>query len=175
MAKWIKIRMHEMHITGVKIAYYYICHTKLWLFSHDITMERGNENVELGRFLHESSYSGHKEVNIGDISIDFVRHGEEIEVHEIKKSRSMEKAHIMQVVYYLYYLKRRGIEAKGIIDYPKMRKRKEIELTEEYEKEIEKAMQEIERINSGPMPNPKRKKICKKCAYYEFCFGGDEE
>ena len=167
--------MHEMHITGVKIAYYYICHTKLWLFSHNITMERENENVELGKFLHESSYSGHKEVNIGDIAIDFVRRGKEIVVHEIKKSRSMEKAHIMQVVYYLYYLNQRGMEAKGVVDYPKLRRRQEVNLTEEYEKEIENAIREIERINTGQMPKPRRKGICKKCAYYEFCFGGDEE
>ncbi len=30
-----------MRITGVKIAYYFICHTKLWLFSHNIAEGNG--------------------------------------------------------------------------------------------------------------------------------------
>ncbi len=167
--------MNEMHITGVKVAYYYICHTKLWLFSHNITMEKESELVDLGRLIHEKSYREHRELQIGDIAIDFVRKGDKIEVHEIKKSRSMEKAHIMQVLYYLYYLKKRGIESIGIIDYPKARKRKKVELNEENEKEIEKTLKEIGKIVKGNMPPPMRKKICKKCAYYEFCFGGEDE
>ena len=167
--------MNEMHITGVKVAYYYICHTKLWLFSHNITMERESELVDIGRLIHEKSYKKHRELQIGDIAIDFVRKGDRIEVHEIKKSKSMEKAHIMQVVYYLYYLKKRGIEATGVIDYPKLRRRKNVELNEENEREIEKALKEIEKIVNGDMPPPERKKICKKCAYYEFCFGDENE
>ena len=81
----------------------------------------------------------------------------------------------MQVAYYLYYLKQRGIEAIGIIDYPKSKRRISVELDDEREKEIENTLREIKRIESGPMPAPRRKKICKKCAYYEFCFGGEDE
>jgi len=168
-------KMQEMHITGVKIAYYYICPTKLWLFSHNITMERENELVELGKLLHEKSYREHREVQIGDIAIDFIRRGEKIEVHEIKKSKKMEKAHRMQLLYYLYYLKKRGIEATGVIDYPKARKRLMLELNEDDEKEVESALREIERIVNGPMPPPRSRGICRKCAYYEFCFGGENE
>ena len=164
-----------MHITGVKVAYYYICHTKLWLFSHNITMERESELVDIGKLIHEKSYRDHRELQIGDIAIDFLRKGDRIEVHEIKKSRSMEKAHVMQVVYYLYYLRKRGIEATGVIDYPKLRRRKNVELNEENKREIEKALKEIGKIVNGDMPPPIRKKICKKCAYYEFCFGGENE
>ena len=168
-------KMQEMHITGVKIAYYYICPTKLWLFSHGITMEKESDLVALGKLIHETSYSGHREVQIGDIAIDFVRRGEKIEVHEIKKSKKMEKAHRMQVLYYLYYLKQRGINARGVIDYPKAKRRVYVELTPEDEMELEKALGDIERIINGRMPPPKRRGICKKCAYYEFCFGGENE
>lgn len=167
--------MKEMHITGVKVAYYYICHTKLWLFAHDITMEKESELVSLGKLLHETSYSGHREIQMEDIAIDFMRRGDKIEVHEIKKSRKMDRAHRMQILYYLYYLKQRGIEATGVIDYPKARKREIIELTPEYEKEIEMAIEDIERIVRNPMPLPKKRSICKRCAYYEFCFGGEDE
>ncbi len=164
-----------MHITGVKVSYYYICHTKLWLFSHDISMEKENELVSLGKLLHEKSYRSHREVQIGDIAIDFIRSGDKIEVHEIKKSSKMEKAHRMQVLYYLYYLKKRGIEAVGVIDYPKAKRRVHVELGPEDEKEVERTLEDIKRVVDGPMPKPKRKGICRKCAYYEFCFGGENE
>ncbi len=167
--------MQEMHITGVKVAYYYICHTKLWLFSHNITLERENELVEMGKLIHETSYKAHREVKIDDIAIDFIRRGEIVEVHEVKKSSKMEKAHRMQVIYYLYYLKERGIEARGVIDYPKARRRVVVELTPEDEEEIKSALKDIEIIIDGPVPPPHKKGICKKCAYYEFCFGGENE
>ncbi len=167
--------MQDMHITGVKVEYYYICHTKLWLFSHNITLERENELVEMGKLIHETSYREHREVRIDDIAIDFIRRGENIEVHEVKKSSKMEKAHRMQVIYYLYYLKKRGIEARGVIDYPRARRRVEVELTPEDEREIEETLRDIERIVEGPAPPPRKKGICRKCAYYEFCFGGEDE
>ncbi len=167
--------MEEVRITGVKVAYYYICHTKLWLFSHNITMEKDNELVELGKLIHSNTYRHHREIHIDDIAIDFIRAGEKIEVHEIKKSRKMEKAHRMQLLYYLYYLKQRGIDAVGVIDYPKIRKRERVTLEKDDVEEIENALGEIERIVRGDIPPPKRKGICKKCAYYEFCFGGEYE
>ena len=39
----------EDKITGVMIYYYFICKRKLWYFCHQITMEDGNENVQLGK------------------------------------------------------------------------------------------------------------------------------
>ena len=45
-----------MTITGVKVNYYCICKTKLWLFSHNIQMEKESEYVQMGKLIHESSY-----------------------------------------------------------------------------------------------------------------------
>ena len=47
----------EDKITGVMIYYYFICKRKLWYFCHQITMEDGNENVQLGKLLDENSYA----------------------------------------------------------------------------------------------------------------------
>ena len=41
---------------GLQVAYYTVCKRKLWLFSHGISMESENENVKLGKLLHEDSY-----------------------------------------------------------------------------------------------------------------------
>jgi len=47
-----------MTITGVKVNYYFICKTKLWLFSHNIQMEKESEDVLMGKLLYESRYGG---------------------------------------------------------------------------------------------------------------------
>lgn len=159
------------HTRGTEINYLFICPTKLWYFSHGVTMEQESEWVDLGKFLHEKSYFGEeKNIKIGPISIDFIKKGDIIEVHEVKKGKSMEKAHEMQALYYLYYLKRLGIRAKAILNYPKLRETKEITL-EGRKKEVEEAIKEVERIKSLPAP-PKsvKTKKCKKCAYYELCW-----
>ncbi|MEA2054551.1 MAG: CRISPR-associated protein Cas4 [Candidatus Thermoplasmatota archaeon] len=164
-----------MTITGVKVNYYFICKTKLWLFSHNIQMEKENEYVQMGKLIHGSSYRRAKKDIIIDnaISIDFVKNGDILEVHDIKKSRKMESAHRWQLLYYLYYLHQRGVDAIGILNYPLLNKKEVVEPKEQDFKEIEKIIEDIRNIVSGDMPQPIKRKLCKKCSYYEFCFGGE--
>jgi len=161
----------EIIFTGVQVNYYFICHRKLWLFSHNIGMERENEAVKIGKLLHEESYRGmEKDVLLDRISFDFIERKGKIIIHEVKKSRKMEKAHHYQLLYYIYSLKRRGVEADGVINYPLMKKVEKVRL--ENEEEIEAILDSIKSIVSMPSPPPaERKKYCKRCAYYEFCWG----
>lgn len=166
----------HMKITGVKINYYHICHTKLWLFSHNIALEHEHENVNIGKLLHEERYSKKKkDITIDNtISIDFVKqHNGVMELHEIKKTKKMEDAHLRQMLYYLYYLKKKGVEGKGVMNYPLLNQIREVELTPDGEKSIEEDIRGIEEIVTGRMPHPKRMRICPKCAYFEFCFCGE--
>ncbi|XRO77234.1 CRISPR-associated protein Cas4 [Methanocaldococcus sp. 10A] len=162
----------ELLIRGIEINYLYICKTKLWYFVKGITMEQESDFVDLGKFLHERSYFGEeKEVQIGSIKIDFIKKHDIIEIHEVKKGKAMEKAHIMQALYYIYYLNNLGIKCKAILHYPKLKEIKEIELNENNKGEIMKAIKDIERIKSlKEPPTPIYQKICKNCAYYELCF-----
>ncbi|PWB54517.1 MAG: CRISPR-associated protein Cas4 [Candidatus Methanoperedenaceae archaeon] len=164
-----------MRITGVKVTYYFICHTKLWLFSHNITLEKEHDNVNIGKQLHEDRYKrDSKEITIDQtISIDFIRKGNTIVLHEIKKTKSMEDAHRWQMLYYLYYLKSKGIQASGEINYPLVSKKEEIVLLEKDESDMENMINNIRKIVMGRMPPPKKIRICPKCAYYEFCFGDE--
>jgi len=163
--------LDDLLITGTEINYLFICPTKLWYFAKGITMEQESEWVDLGRFLHERRYGGEeKEIQIGSIKIDFIRRGDVIEVHEVKLSKSMEKAHEMQALYYLYYLKKLGISAKAVLHYPKLNETREVVLDGRGE-EIEWVIKEVERIKSLPSPpEPVKSKKCKKCAYYELCW-----
>ncbi|MEW6735945.1 MAG: CRISPR-associated protein Cas4 [Acidobacteriota bacterium] len=159
--------------TGTEINYYFICHRKLWLFAHQITMEQESDRVALGRLVHEESYSrDRKEIEIdGHIKLDFLRNHNV--VHEVKLSDKMEASHRWQLLYYLYYLKRKGIvDIVGEIDYPKLKQKTPVELTAELEQELEILLSKIDQVIIQPIPPVMEyMKICRTCSYAELCWG----
>ena len=84
----------------------------------------------------------------------------------------MDKSHEYQLLYYMYYLKNEKDigNIRGFLDYPKNRKKQEIFLTKDKEEDLLKIIDDIIDINKNKMPKPKKSKICRKCAYFEFCF-----
>ncbi|WP_430535276.1 CRISPR-associated protein Cas4 [Listeria rocourtiae] len=161
-----------MKISGTHVYYYFVCKRKLWCFSKAIRMEHLDENVQLGKLLDESSYNRDSgQVMIDEtVNIDFIRDWKIL--HEVKKSRAIEEAGIWQLKYYIYFLRKKGIAIEnGVIDYPKLRRREEVELTDEDEQTLEAVLKDIEAICVQDKP-PKviEKPICKKCAYFEYCY-----
>jgi len=157
--------------TGTQVNYFMVCSRKTWLFSHDMQMEHESDLVRLGRLVHETRFPRKlKEIQVGRIKIDFF--DRKYEVHEIKKSRRMEKAHVYQLLYYLYYLKHEaGVEAKGVLNYPLTRRRVEVELTQEKEQELEGILGEMHSLVSlGKPPPPLWVPYCKYCSYHELCW-----
>ncbi|MFZ3170618.1 MAG: CRISPR-associated protein Cas4 [Carboxydocellales bacterium] len=161
-----------MRITGTMFYYYFVCRRKLWCFYNNIAFENESDRVLLGKLIDETAYGReHKHIMIGEtVNVDFIKDWKVL--HEIKKSKSIEEASIWQVKYYLYFLNQRGIQIeKGILDYPKIKKRQEILLLEGDSEKIEEIMSCIESIVSQKkMPSPINSKICKNCAYYEYCY-----
>ena len=165
--------LKPLEFTGNQINYYFLCKRKLWLFSNNIEMERESDNVKLGKLLHEQSYQREKkEIEIdGKIKIDFIK--KDAVISEVKKSASLEESHIWQLKYYLYYLKTQKmvLNVTGKIHYPKLKKTMDVFLTDDDISEFEKVFSEIEQVLAKELPEKiSMKKICKKCAYYEFCF-----
>jgi CRISPR-associated exonuclease Cas4 len=74
-------------------------------------MEYTSDLVYASKMIDENSYSREeKGIAIDNaINIDWIDTKTGI-IHEVKKSNSMEKAHEMQVLYYLYYLKQKGVK-----------------------------------------------------------------
>lgn len=164
--------MDDMKITGMSIYYYCICHKKLWYYLHEISLESENENVKIGKILDETTYNSQKKHIMIDstINIDYI--SEHNILHEVKKSRKIEKAGIWQLKYYIYYLQCRGVEGlRGRIDYPLLKQSQWVDLTEEDIAELEKMLEHIKKMKQSETP-PQRvgKKFCKACAYYDFCF-----
>lgn len=166
----------EMFFSGTQVNYYAICKTKLWLFSHFVTMEQSSDLVSYGKLVHETSYGGDKkkEIIIDDrIAIDFIRKGDTLVLHEVKKGKKLERAHRYQLLYYLFYLAElKGVETvEGEIDYPLLRKKERIELTDTLREVIRAMLTGIEEVVALPEPpQPSYLRICRKCAYFEFCW-----
>ncbi len=168
-----------MRITGTHFNYYQICHRKLWLFANGIQMEHSNDAVSDGRLLHESTYNErpdkYREIEIDGIKIDYFDPQRNV-IHEVKRSDKMEAAHWWQVKFYIYKLINAGIEGvSGLIEYPKLRKTEKVTLEHEdlYKiKEMENGIRQV--INQVDAPSRLTKKsICKKCAYYDFCYSAE--
>lgn len=161
----------SLNISGVQVNYYFVCKRKLWLFSHNITMEHTSEHVEIGNIIHETSYARQKkEINFDGIKIDFYDKKSGI-INEIKKSKAIDEAHKWQIRYYIYYFKNLGIDVKGQVDYPLLKRREQIELTEQDAEELAKVLEEIKQIKlSYKPPIIINKPFCKQCSYYDLCY-----
>lgn len=160
------------NITGVMVYYYFVCERKLWFFSKDLAMEQNSELVGVGKLIDETSYKREKKNILIDetITIDFLKDWKII--HEVKKSKKISEASKWQLKYYIWVLMEKGVDIeKGVLDYPLLRKREDVFLNKEDEEELKCIMKEIDKIVSSEVPPEINKKsICKKCAYYEFCY-----
>ncbi len=171
-----ELALKPAKVTGTMVAYYHICKRKLWLFAKGMDFEQivPNDDILIGRLISQKSFNRErmKEIQVGDSVIDFLRVGDKIVVHEVKKSPKFEDAHIWQVKYYIYLLRKAGMDACcGVIHYPRSMRKVEVEFSDEDIKAMEKAIEKIKEVVNSPTPPPvKRSSFCKKCAYYEYCY-----
>lgn len=170
----MEMNSSEINITGTLIWYYYCCTREVWLMVHQLNPDEDDPNMDVGRFIHEHTYTRdkEKEISIGNIKLDIVRQDKDgLVVGEVKKSSRYVKSARMQLAFYLWELKQRGIVAKGELLFPKEKKKEEVILEDSLERELLSSMDEIRNIISRDKP-PQAKKIglCKNCAYKEFCW-----
>lgn len=164
-----------MTISATQIAYLHTCHRKLWLFSNGIRMEHTSDMVAEGKLIGETSYQDrsakYTELEIDGVKIDFYDPKTRT-IHEVKKSDKVETAHIAQVKYYLYVLRKNGIEdPQAILEYPRLRQRESVFWEEGDAEKIQKWIREIQALTSQDSCPPLEKKpICKKCSYFDFCY-----
>lgn len=168
-----------MTVTGTYIKYYKVCYRKLWLFHHKIEMEHTSELVAEGTFIGEKSYpqraERYREILLDGSRIDFYDPYDKV-VHEIKKSDKLEHSHIAQVQFYLYLLRKNGIDgATGLIEYPRLRQTQQVVLTDEDVPILENWMRDIEQIvDSEKCPDRIAKSKCRSCSYFDFCWIEEE-
>lgn len=176
-----------MNINATLINYLHLCHRKLWLHAHAIRMEHTSDIVAEGKLIGETSYPQRADKN-QELELSATFEGIELSakidffdaikgiVYETKKSAAKELAHVAQVQFYLYLLRKNNVTAHyGQIEYPKLRQTERVELNEEDEKKIESSILKASKIialESCPPTLPKSK--CSKCSYFDFCWSGEE-
>ena len=78
--------MNKNEITGVMVQYYVTCKRELWFYINQINMNYNNEDITIGKMIHEKSYKReNKEIRIDNMVFDFVKKGDDLVIFEIKK------------------------------------------------------------------------------------------
>lgn len=161
-------------INGHLIQAMMICQRQVWHLSRSISSDPSNEHMVLGRLIDENSYTRERhQVAFGDNKFDFIQsEGDRVIVCEVKKSSRAEASARLQLAHYLYELEKMGIEASGVLMFPKEKKRVSIELTMETKNELDGIYKEIKTLTElGNPPPAKSGKYCPKCSYAEYCWG----
>ena len=158
-------------INGQIIEAYAVCPRQAWFIKRGISLQWSSALVDLGRVVDEfySKSLKRSHVHIDNVELDVVKPEKDVlYVYEIKKSSGMEYAHKIQLMYYLYVLEQKGVNATGILWYPKERKKVLVKLDKsEIESWIIRACQSI--LQETP-PEVTKRPICSRCSYYEYCW-----
>ncbi len=163
-----------MKISGGMINYYFHCKRQLWLSYNRINMELSNEDVRIGKVLHDLKFENQKNSHVKlDNIIEIDKITDEF-IIEFKKSDSDINSAKYQILYYLYILKQKGINRYGIVQFNEINRqgKQQIEfyLTQENEQKLLEIINDIESLCSNSVLPVINDKKCKKCAYYEYCY-----
>ena len=160
-------------IGGTLVWYWRICKRQVWLMCRGIESNPQDEYLALGRLIDETTYTRERhQVSFGDSKFDFIQSSEgRLIVCEVKKSSRAEEAAKLQLAHYLYELYKAGIEADGVLAFPKEKKRLLVELTDDLRNTLDNIYAEIKALTERPAP-PSAKKCtyCNKCSYAEYCW-----
>lgn len=163
----------EMKVNGTLINYYFHCKRQCYLFGNRLNMEDNSEEVKIGKAIHEErAEKPGTEIAIENIKLDKLT---KEYLTEVKKSDADIDAAKWQLLFYLQILKEKGIERKGKLEFVEKNKTNKkvivVELNEDTQQELNKYIEEIEKLlEAEEIPAVLKKTACKKCAYYEYCY-----
>ena len=164
--------MNKEDVTGVMVQYFMICKRELWFYIKQINMNYNNDDISIGKLMHDKSYSReNKEIRIDNIVFDFIKNNDdELVIFEMKKSSKLTIGAKYQLYFYMYTLRFINDNVKGVLVYPKERKREEIILNNNIIKEMDKIIEGIIKIAIlDTPPIAEKKPYCKRCSFYELC------
>lgn len=168
-------------IRGYELNAWAICPRKCWLLQRQLTMEAHSPFVELGRLTHQDALaSAQQEGNLTEVPIEGFARIDKIAgelVYEIKRSPRKQEAHRLQLLYYLYLLRERGWNLKGVLAYPEQNRREIVELDDAGLKQLQQAIDAVQQLRNQPQPPhvPKPMTLCRTCAYQELCWCEEDE
>jgi CRISPR-associated exonuclease Cas4 len=159
-------------ISGTLVNYYLHCHRQAWLFNMGLHVEDLSDSVKKGKWIDRSTFTRKKEIEIAGehIKADFIDENRSpVEVHEVKASKFPRKDHEFQMGFYLHKLREKGVDAVGIIHYPEINEIIKVNL-DDIGTELNKVLEELVSEMNGNCPPRLSFKLCKGCAFSEFCY-----
>ncbi len=168
-----------MLINATLINLFHVCKRECWLHANGIRMEHTSEVVAEGKLIGETSYLEravkYTELEIDGIKIDYYDSKNRV-IHEVKKSNKVEYAHIAQDKYYLYILRKNGIDdPQAVIEYPRLRQKESVFWEKGDEDKVRTWINEVNQLTSlDTCPPLVKKPICKSCSYFDFCYINEE-
>lgn len=161
------MRMENFKVTGTLVKNFFHCKRQAFLFFYGLNFE--SESMRIGEILHEEK--GCDEFVFDGIrvdKIDFKRR----EIVEFKKSFSNLEGSCMQVLFYLFVLRGKGLFFSGRIVDLEFGDEYEVVLDDESLGRLKLFLSELQEFLRGECPDVKRgdRKGCEKCSFFEFCF-----
>ncbi|MEN3000724.1 MAG: CRISPR-associated protein Cas4 [Armatimonadota bacterium] len=171
----------ERAVRGYELNAWVICPRKCWFLQRQLLMEPHSPYVELGRLIHQEALAepARREPTFTEVSIEGFARIDKLAgelVYEIKRSPRKQEAHRLQLLYYLYLLRERGLTLKGVLYYPEQKRREIVELDEAGLQTLQRAIDALRQLREQPLPPhvPKPMTICRTCAYQELCWCEEE-
>ena len=164
------------NISGTLVNYYVHCPRQAWLFNAGVHTEDLSDFVKMGKFIDETSFKRKREIDIeGErVKVDFILENKNpIEIHEVKSSIHPRYEHKLQIAFYLFKLKDKGVESVGVIHYPRLNLIVKVSLDEMVD-ELKRVLDEIVVALNGTCTEKLNLKFCKKCGFFEFCYSPEE-
>lgn len=163
--------MRETRVTGTIINSFINCPREAWLQAHKLIPFQDEELLEMGRLISETAYERDmKKIVLDNIEIDLINNKEgNVLIGEVKKSSKSEESAKFQLLFYMYELKKRGVNVNGVLLFPKEKKRVCVQLGEEEEKLLDELVNTIVDTINKPFPPEGNHRRCGLCAYREFC------
>lgn len=110
--------MEKKNISGVMVQYYVTCKRELWFYINQINMNYNNDDISIGKSLHEKSYSReNKEIRVDNMVFDFIKQNDGLTIFEMKKSSKLTIGAKYQLYFYLYNLRLIEPSVSGVLVY----------------------------------------------------------
>ena len=175
-----KRKLKEVQIDRIKVDFMEMRKTAVVTEQATTSSEEGTSDVEPpaeGPVTAVAAPTTPKQISDGKSWIpnlsQTIRPQKEIVIHEVKRSKKMQDAHLYQLLYYMYYLKTNyNVNVlRGVLHYPLLNQNVEAVLNEDRVKQIEEALRGIREVNSleNP-PEAEWKRYCRSCAYCDLCW-----
>lgn len=158
-------------ITGTLVNYYATCKREAWLYSRNIHARQDDENMLVGKVLADLKENLH-DFPYSNLKFDKIsKQKGHYEITEYKKTLKNENGAKMQLLFYIYTLKN-ALNLKKI--YGKVVSGKKVISVDDSDENfvfMSELLREIsEFLSLENPPLPVKTKICKNCAYNDYCF-----